>query len=206
MVIELSKTQKEILKDVALKGERTIYDIAVKDRIASRSTVSETSVKFLKLGLIEVKREEAFPKIKDNIKRYYGLTFRGLIAALKIEDVKLHRIQNRKELISSWIKTVKEVDSVLKISGLFGLRENERKQKYENFQRILFDAMESGNENLEKFLLHFDLEYSDNALIFKELIWEVGVTRIADSLPISRRRKRSLSRLLRNIEKKGVRP
>jgi len=189
MTIELSKTEKEILKDIALKGEKTIYDIAVKDRIASRSTVSEALEKFQRLGLIEVKREEPFPKIKENIKRYYGLTFRGLVAALKIPDVKVHLIKNRDNMIVSWIEKCSKIDRILKLR---------QKMKIKASWKMLEDAMlkyvKQYPEDMTGFLRHYDLEFSDDLIIYGELVLR-SATKLGSLGILNRTKRRQLEQL-----------
>lgn len=57
-----------------------------KNKAGAESTIYE-SLKRLK-GYVELKREEPFPKIKGKNKKYFGLTFRGLILALKNDAIK----------------------------------------------------------------------------------------------------------------------
>ena len=204
MTIEISKTEKEILRDIALNGEKTIYDISVKDKVAARSTVSDALDKFEKLGLVEVKREEPFSKIKENIKRYYGLTFRGLIEALKLQGVGLNRIAKRKELVSSWMKKARKAESIIRVGDKFRLFKGSEDQRFERIESVLLASIEKGDEDLEKFFKHFDLEFSDNSFVFQELIWEITLGSLAGKVPYNREERRRLEKAFRL--KEGVKP
>ena len=190
MAKELSKIEKEILKDIALKGERTIYDIAAKDRIASRSTVSKVLEKFQKLRFIEIKLEEPFPKIKGNIKRYYGLTFRGLVAALKIEGIKFHLIKSANDLIASWIEKVSRIDSILKLRQRFKI-----KAGWKTLENAMVDFVEQNPEQAAIFLKHYDLEFSDDLLIYVELLIH-SASKIAAFNTLNRMKRRKFEKLL----------
>jgi len=169
IMIELTKTEKEILKRIALNGYKTDYELSEKDRVAADSTVYNALRKFEKLGLIEVKHEEPFSKIPDKIKkRYYGLTFRGLIMALKIEGVKLHLVKNKEELLMLWIQTISRIDSVLKVSEtLFKLKETDTQKQ---LKATIIEHLQKYPEEVEEFLKHYDLDYSDDFLIFTEWV------------------------------------
>jgi len=194
MIIELTKTEKNILKDIA-KGEKTIYDIAVKDKIAVRSTVSEAIKKLRKLGFIEVKREEPFPKIKGNIKCYYGLTFRGLLYALKLEGVKLSKIPYWEEIVSSWIQKAKAIDSLVKVREKLKLK---TEIAFEKLQTELIEYIKQNQEQIEAFLRHYDLDFSDDNLICLELHSYVMYMKIA-GITLNRKGRREVEKILREL-------
>lgn len=200
MTMELSKVKKKILKDIALNGDKTIYDIAVKDKIAARSTVSKAFDKFQELDLVEVKREEPFPKIKENVKRYYGLTFRGLIAALKIEDVKLDQVENRVDLVLSWVTTVKKIDSIIGLTA--NASKTERRELYRAWEDSLIYYMTNLTEKGEKFFRHFDIDYSEDRLIFIEFNSEVQNTMLGLAVrsSMNEQQKREYSRKLKSLK------
>jgi predicted transcriptional regulator len=194
MIIELTKTEKDILKDIA-KGEKTIYDIAVKDKIAVRSTVSEAVKKLRKLGFIEVKREEPFPKMKENIKRYYGLTFRGLIYALKLEGIKLSKIPYWEEIVSSWIQKAKAFDSLVKVREKLKLK---TEIAFEKLQSYLMEYVKQNQKQIESFLRHYDLSFSDDILVCLELHSHVMYMKIA-SVMLNRKGRREIEKMLKEV-------
>ena len=77
----------EVIRYMAKNGIATQYDMSHgENKVGAESTIWE-SLKRLK-GYVELKREEPFPKIKGKNKKYLGLTFRGLILALKSGAIK----------------------------------------------------------------------------------------------------------------------
>lgn len=170
MTFSLKDSEKNILKEIAINGERTRYDLF---KVASSSTIHNALKKFKDSELLEVVREERFEKTGE-MKKFYGLTFRGLIAALKIEDVKLRQIKNREELAVRWINPVQKLVSELKISRILGNTSTERKKRIQVFRNLLIQDMREGSTDLESFLKHYDLDYSSNTLIFDEWMWKVG--------------------------------
>ena len=95
---ELSKTEKKILQHIALKGLKTEYDIFQKDKIASSSTVWKADRKLRNLGFIEIKRTERFNRIPSKSKNYLGLTFKGLILAVKLHIVEPKNARRVREI------------------------------------------------------------------------------------------------------------
>jgi DNA-binding PadR family transcriptional regulator len=79
---ELTETEGKILSVLAKKGIKTYYDIYKKEKLCSSSTAWKLVKKLEKNGFIEVKKEETF-RIRGRKKKHYGLTFKGLIAALR---------------------------------------------------------------------------------------------------------------------------
>jgi len=76
--IELNPIDRKILKFLAKNGMSTKYTMSRK-KVGWESTISE-GVKRLKGKYIELKREEPYKKTG---KKYYGLTFNGLVFAIK---------------------------------------------------------------------------------------------------------------------------
>jgi hypothetical protein len=83
----LTEQEKELLKAIA-KQPATYYDLYLKQQVGSSSFVWKTLKKLAQMGYIEVKKEVPFDKIKGKSKRYWGLTFKGLLAGLKYGVVK----------------------------------------------------------------------------------------------------------------------
>jgi hypothetical protein len=86
-VYELTVQEKELLKAIA-KQPATYYDLYLKQQVGSSSFVWKTLKKLGRMGLIEIKKEVPFSKIKGKSKRYWGLTFKGLLVGLKYGVVK----------------------------------------------------------------------------------------------------------------------
>jgi len=166
MMIELSKIERKILKHIAINGYKTYYDLSIKDRVAAVSTVWKTLKKLEKLGLVEVKREEQFQRIPSKGKRFYGLTFRGLMYALKIDDIKLYLIKNKDKLINSWFQKMKKIDEFLKLRRFLGLKKADLKK----FEDLTLNYIRENPERVEEFLRHFDINFSSDLLIYVELI------------------------------------
>lgn len=200
--MQLTAKEKEIIFILAKKGFKTYYDLFKKEGISS-STAWKHIDALRRKGLIEVKKEEAF-RIRGRKKKLYGLTFRGLIEALKNENLKLNEIQNWEELISSWIRTVKDVDSILRISDIFRLVGEERKQKYRDIKSMLIDYIKNQTEEAERFFRHYDLDNSDDLLIFQELVWKASVSTGANKIHINRETKRKLEKYFTQLNKKGA--
>ena len=162
----LSKVEEKILKQIALKGYKTRYQLF---ELAAESTVHYALKKFLDTDLLEIKETEPF-RVPGKPKIFYGLTFRGLVQSLKIAGVKLHQIKNKDELLLSWIHRALEKDSELKISQqLFGLSRQTRDESAKTLEKGLIEYVKNSPEEVENWLKHFDLEYSDDRLIFEEL-------------------------------------
>lgn len=193
MTKALSKAENQILKHIALHGFKTKYDLSVKDRVAADSTVWKAMEKLENLGFIDAKHKEPFQKIPGKIKTSYGLTFRGLVQALKIEGVRLHLIKNNDRLIASWIQTVKNIDSDFKIRQMFGV-----KKDFSLLENSILDYMRQNPEDIEAFLKHYDLDYSDNGLIYSELIFHVTSRTRAHQI-VNRFTRRQLERADRKI-------
>jgi len=85
--MNLTEKQKDLLILLAQEGLKTRYDLfkrkrdGAEKRMMSSSTAHRVINDLKKAGLIEVKREEAF-RIRGRKKKLYGLTFKGLLAAL----------------------------------------------------------------------------------------------------------------------------
>jgi len=79
--------EKKLLEAIAAKPT-TYYDLYHKQKVGSSSFVWKALKQLEDQGLIEVKREENFSKIKDRRKRFWGLTFKGLLACLKHNLIK----------------------------------------------------------------------------------------------------------------------
>jgi hypothetical protein len=174
----LSKTEEQILRNLALKGEKTSYDLSIREKIASRSTVDKAFKKLGRMKLIEVKREEKF-KIPNKNKKYYGITFRGIIAALKNEGVSLNRIKSYDKLVISWIneaeERIKKLPNGQIVEGFSIYKEDlDNKEGFEYQKEIIIDYLKTKDERTELFLKHFDLEYSNNELIFQQLLYEAN--------------------------------
>jgi len=169
--MQLTETEKKIISILALKGYKTYYDFFKKEGMSS-STAWKLMDDLTEKGLVKVKKEEAF-RIRGRKKKLYGLTFRGLVYALKIEGVKLHLIENKDELITSWVQKIREVDSELGISRLFGITNLSKDKRMQVLQKMLLKDIENSGEELEDFLRHFDLEHSSDPLIFQEWLFHV---------------------------------
>jgi len=78
--MNLTVKEKETLSLLACEGPKTRYDLFKKTGIMSSSTAHKI-IGRLKNEFIEVKREEPF-RIREIVKKFYGLTFQGLIVAL----------------------------------------------------------------------------------------------------------------------------
>jgi DNA-binding PadR family transcriptional regulator len=197
--MKLNPSEERIITTLALKGFKTYYDF-FKDGTMSSSTAWNLTRKLTQEGLIEVKKEEAF-RIRGRPKKLYGLTFRGLIASLKLEGVKFDEVKNREELVSSWVRTMEEVDSILGISEIFkqdGMNINERFRYFEN---QLIRYMREQPKEAEDFFRHYDLDNSEDTLIFIELTWHVSLYISAKSFHISREQKRRLGKSLGRFKK-----
>jgi DNA-binding Lrp family transcriptional regulator len=160
--MNLSEKEKNIIMSLA-KGPKTEYELFEKEKVASSSTVWKTVNKLKKLGLIEIERQETFPKIPNKLKKYYGLTFRGLVLALKL-GVRLNQIQNWQELITSWIQNANILDSLIKVKEKFKI-----KADFQKIQNELIEYIKQNQEQIETFLKHYDLDFSDDILICIEL-------------------------------------
>jgi len=192
--MELSIKEKEVIKHLAKNGAKTEYELFEKDRIASSSTVWKTVRKLKKLGLIEVKRKERFRKIPKKIKKYYGLTFRGLVFALKL-GLRLNQIQNWQELISLWINNANILESFVNVREKLKI-----KADYSKIQSELLEYIEQNQEQIEAFLRHFDLDFSDELLICLELHGFVAYMKLAyPLLSLSRKERREFEKLLKEF-------
>lgn len=189
---KLTAKQKEILKKIALGSYKTNYDLSAgKDKVAASSTVSLALKELKKLGLVELKREEAFPRIKGRTKKYYGLTFRGLVAALKIVGVELHLVKNKDNLIKSWVqKTAQAVEHLELGRNLRKLGVLTEAEGWSPLQNFLTSYMEKHSEEVAIFLRHFDLDFSDNIMIFTELETMMLYYNVAWGLSSSNREQR----------------
>jgi len=190
--MELKAKEKEILKSLA-KAPKTEYELSKKKkvRVASSSTVWKAIKNLKRLGLIELKSEERFPKIPRKIKKYYGLTFRGLVYALKLENdkgekLKLSKISYWQDIISSWVQNAKILDSLIKIREYLKL---EKEIPFEMLERELIDYIKNNQEQIEAFLRHYDLEFSDDNLICMELYIFIMCMKIASTLTHEEREK-----------------
>jgi hypothetical protein len=201
--MKLNPSEEKIITTLALEGFKTYYDF-FKDGAMSSSTAWNLTRKLCEQKLIEVKKEEAF-RIRGRPKKLYGLTFRGLIASLKLEGVKLGQVRNREELASSWVRTIEEFDSILGISEPFkkldGMSLNDRLRYFEN-QLILY--MREEPEEAEDFFRHYDLDNSEDSLIFNELTWHVSLYLQSKSYHISREQRRKLKSLGRFKKLEGA--
>ena len=175
-ITNLSKIESNILKLLALKGYKTSYDLSEKDKVGSNSTVWKALNKLKRLKLIEIKHEEPFSKIPSKNKKYYGLTFRGIIASLKTEGVNLQKVKNYTTLVHIWInearKKIENLPSQQLAKGFLIFKEDFTGDASEFLESILVDYVESGDERVEAFFKHFDLEYSNDELIFQSLLME----------------------------------
>jgi predicted ArsR family transcriptional regulator len=199
--MQLTDKEEQIIFVLATKGFKTYYDLFKKEGISS-STAWKHLDNLTKKGLVEVKKEEAF-RIRGRKKKLYGLTFRGLIQALKNENVRLIETQNWQELISSTIRAIKETDSLLRISDIFKLADQERDQKYRDLEDMLIEYIRNHAEETEKFLRHYDLDNSEDYLIFEELTWKVGIGSVAEKIHINGERRRMAEKSLSRLKKKG---
>jgi DNA-binding Lrp family transcriptional regulator len=173
--MKLTETEEKIIGILAKKGFKTYYDLSRREGISS-STVWKLLNNLTEKGLIEIKKEETF-RAFDRKKKLYGLTFKGLITALKTKDVRLHQIEDRVELVLSWVRTFQEIDSIIGLSR--DLPEAERIENYRAWENNLTYYMTNMTEEGEKFLRHFDVDYSENHLIFSEFNWKVQTTMLA---------------------------
>jgi DNA-binding CsgD family transcriptional regulator len=200
--MQLTAKEKEIISILAKKGFKTYYDLFTKEGISSSTAWKHTDT-LTRKGLIEVKKEEAF-RIRGRKKKLYGLTFRGLIEAMKNENLKLNEIQNWEELITSWTRTVKDADSILRISDVFKLVGEERNKKYRDFESLLIDYIKNKTEEAEKFFRHYDLDNSEDSLIFQELAWKASLANVSSKFHINRETKRKLEKSFTRLKKKGA--
>ncbi|RLI21522.1 hypothetical protein DRO54_03490 [Candidatus Bathyarchaeota archaeon] len=87
-MVNLTTKQKEILSYLAKNGPSWYYELSEKEKIASNKTVLQAFHALRRLGLMEVKKEEQPPHEGKTLfgrkRKYYGLTFKGLIHSLKI--------------------------------------------------------------------------------------------------------------------------
>jgi DNA-binding PadR family transcriptional regulator len=174
----LTKAECSILERIAKYGEKTDYDLSEKDKVAADSTVWKALRNLEKLDLIEIKREEPF-RIPGKNKKYYGLTFRGIIASIKM-GVHLNIIQEREKLVTKWIQKARDIDNELKISRLFNLTSKTKEKRLEILRNMLSENMKEASEELEKFLSHFDLDFSSNILIIQEWLWYLSLHTLAN--------------------------
>lgn len=190
---ELTPKENAILKTLATKGYKTSYDLYKKHKIAAASTVWKAIGRLTAWGLVEVKHEERFKKIPSKTKLYYGLTFRGLVSALKVEGVKIHLVKNKEKLISAWMETVSDVDSTFKIRRQFKIN-----QDWSSLEGLILNHLEANPEEIEAFLRHYDLEHCDNHLIFFEWVNFV-VVRTTASRTFNRAKRRQLKQIVQKL-------
>jgi len=172
MTIELSEKEGKILREIA-RDYKTRYQLHQLLKVAADSTVHKALKKLMKLELIEVKREEPFSRIPGMNKKYFGVTFRGLIAALKNDSVKLQQIQQREELVTDWVRKVQKFDNENKISQVFHIESFSKDKRLQILQNLLIEEMKDCPPELEQFLKHYDLDYSTDAMIFGEWVWHI---------------------------------
>ncbi|MEM3000498.1 MAG: hypothetical protein QXX34_08255 [Candidatus Bathyarchaeia archaeon] len=190
--MELTEKEKAVIKSLA-KTPKTEYELFEKDRVASSSTIWKTTRKLVKLGLIEVKRQEKFQKIPSEVKKYYGLTFRGLICALKL-GTRLYKVPYWQEIISSWIQKAKIFDSDLKVREKLELK---TEIAFEKIQNELINYIKKNQEQIETFLRHYDLEFSDDNLVCLELYLFVMCMKIA-GITLSKNQRREIEEALKD--------
>jgi len=190
--MKLTEKEKAVIKSLAGKM-KTEYELFEKDRVASSSTIWKTTRKLMQLGLIEIKHKEKFPKIPSEVKKYYGLTFRGLIYALKLEGIKLSKIPYWEEIVSSWIQKAKAFDSLVKVREKLKLK---TEIAFEKLQNELMEYVKQNQEQIEAFLRHYDLEFSDDILICLELHQYVMYMKIA-SITLNRKERRGIEKMLK---------
>ncbi|MEM3873792.1 MAG: hypothetical protein QXU45_01465 [Candidatus Bathyarchaeia archaeon] len=189
--MELTEKEKAVIKSLA-KTPKTEYELFEKERVASSSTVWKTARKLVKLGLIEVKRQEKFQKIPSEVKKYYGLTFRGLVYALKL-GIHLNEIKYWQDIIFSWIQNANTLESFINVQEKLGIRAD-----FSKIQSKLVEYIKQNPEQIETFLKHYDLAFSDDILICLELHSFIAYME-ASSMVLRRVKKRELKRVFKNV-------
>ena len=189
--------QDEILIALAKHGELTQYDLAQKLRVAAESTVWKTIRKLEKEQLIELKRKEKWEKIKEKPKKYYGLTFRGLVKAIKSNKIRLHQIKNVDIMLNQWIeKTFKIMIQLEKLK----LSKKQIESMLKNVKNKFSKALKENPEDLELYLKHFDLKFSEDFLIFTETV--AFITGVMPSIQtINLFQEQKIQKLIEQIEK-----
>jgi len=173
--MELTKKQKEILIHIAKKGLKTKYDLSMKDRVAADSTVFHALERLAENNLVKVRKTEAFPKIEGRVKKYYGLTFRGIIASLKTTRVKINEIKDLEKLVSLWIDSCAKIGKEFRIDRKIGLPINWGKTQ--KIKAAIIKYINKNPEDITRFMQHFDLQFSSEEEIFKELLLHVTTSR-----------------------------
>jgi len=96
-VIALTPKDWELIRYLVKNGIATQYEMSHgENKVGAESTIW-ASRKRLK-GFVEVKREEPFRKIKGKTKKYLGLTFKGLILAVKLKKVEPKNAEKVREI------------------------------------------------------------------------------------------------------------
>jgi len=80
--IQLKPIDRKILEFLAKNGTSTQYTM-IRKKVGSESAIWESVKRLIKKNYIELKREEPFKKILGKSKKYYGLTFSGLVFTIK---------------------------------------------------------------------------------------------------------------------------
>lgn len=195
--MELTEKQKEILIHIAKKGLKTKYDLSMKDRVAVDSTVFYALERLVEKNLVKIRKTEPFPKIKGRVKKYYGLTFRGIIASLKTTRVKINEIKDLEKLVSLWIDSCAKIGKEFRIDRKIGLPINWGKtQKYkEAIIKYINKYINKNPEDITRFMQHFDLQFSSEEEIFEELLLHLIISRESKGIVNVKMRKAILEEL-----------
>jgi len=169
----LKPVDLKTIRYLARCGEANQYEMSHgKDRVGAESTVWESIVRLKKHDFVEIKHEEPFSKIKGKYKKYFGLTFRGLILALKEGQIELKSIQNREMLVIEWANKVERIAGEMKLNQLVGITDMRKDKRIQLYRKMLVNDMKEASKELETFLRHYDLSNSSNPLIFGEWVWQ----------------------------------
>ncbi|MEM3627608.1 MAG: hypothetical protein QXZ25_06240 [Candidatus Bathyarchaeia archaeon] len=88
-----SSVEHRVLKYLAKNGMSTQYKM-IKHRVGAERSILKSVEKLAKNEHIELKKQEPFKKIGGKTKKYYGLTFKGLIYTLEKGFIKPSQAHN----------------------------------------------------------------------------------------------------------------
>jgi len=147
--MQLTKTEEKMIEIFARKGMKTYYEFFKKEKMSS-STAYQNIEDLKKKNLVEIKQEEPFGRKK----KLLGLTFKGLLYALKHNFIKPTearnaRIKNEINFPSIPQEIAKPPIPHQDFIKFFQIIERECPQKFYNFLKQIID-LDFYNEDLTR--------------------------------------------------------
>lgn len=166
--IELKRADDKVLKYLATHGMSTQYQMSKRKSIKNQmskdknedkvawSVVSESVKRLAKNKYIELKKQEPFKKIKGRSKKYYGLTFKGLICVLKKGFIKPSQAHDARIKNSIPLPQIHKFAFAKGFILLRGKSEKEILESYKNYLKIIESIEREFPETFYEALLKVD--------------------------------------------------